>query len=130
MPMHVQLVSPERVLFEGDADMLVCRTLEGGDIAFLPGHEPFLGALGIGAVRFEMADHSWREAAVHGGFVEVSNDKVIVLADVAETADMIDVARAQAAKDRAEAALAKGEDPDADAALARADVRIRVAATR
>ena len=127
MPMHVQLVSPERVLFEGDADMLVCRTLEGGDIAFLPGHEPFLGALGIGAVRFEMADHSWREAAVHGGFVEVSDDKVIVLADVAETSDMIDVARAQAAKARAEAILAKGDDSEAGAALARADVRIAVA---
>lgn len=130
MPMQVQLVSPERVLFEGEADLLVCRTLEGGDIAFLPGHEPFLGALGIGAVRFEMADHSWREAAVHGGFVEVSNDKVIVLADVAEMADSIDVARAEAAKARAEAVLAKGDDPEAGAALARADVRLKVAAAR
>ena len=48
--MEVQVVSPERVLYEGDAEMVVCRT-EEGDIAFLPGHAPFLGALGTAMVR-------------------------------------------------------------------------------
>lgn len=127
MPLSVQLVSPERVLYEGEADMLVCRTLEGGDVAFLPGHQPFLGALGIGRVRFEMADQSWQEAAVHGGFVEVANDRVIVLSDVAELADQIDVDRARKAKERAEAALAKEADAEAQAALARAETRLAVA---
>lgn len=127
MPLSVQLVSPERVLFEGEADMLVCRTLEGGDVAFLPGHQPFLGALGIGAVRFELSDESWKQAAVHGGFVEVANDRVIVLSDVAEMSDQIDVARAHRAKERAEAALTKGVDAEATAALARATARLAVA---
>lgn len=130
MPLSVQLVSPERVLFEGEADMLICRTLDGGDIAFLPGHQPFLGALGIGAVRFEMADQTWREAAVHGGFVEVAHDRVIVLSDVAEMADAIDVARAEAALVRAEAAVATGDDADAEAAVARARTRLAVATHR
>ena len=129
MALSVQLVSPERVLFEGEADMLICRTLDGGDIAFLPGHQSFLGALGIGRVRFELADNTWHEAAVHGGFVEVANDRVIVLSDVAEMSDAIDVARAQAAKDRAEAILAKEDDAEAAAALAWANVRLSVAAS-
>jgi F-type H+-transporting ATPase subunit epsilon len=127
MVLQVQLVSPERILFEGEADMLVCRTLEGGDVAFLPGHQPFLGALGVGAVRFEMSDHTWQSAAVHGGFVEVANDRVIVLSDVAEMAADIDVKRAEAARQRAEAVLAKGHDADASAALTRANTRIAVA---
>ena len=47
MPMQVELVSPERVLYEDDADMVIARTVGGGDIAFLTGHAPFLGALAI-----------------------------------------------------------------------------------
>lgn len=127
MALTVQLVSPERTLFEGDADMVTCRTIERGDLAFLPGHQPFLGALQVGKVRFEMADHSWKEAAVHGGFVEVADDHVIVLADVAELADAIDVDRAKAAKARAEAILAKSDDAEAVAALARANARLSAA---
>ena len=45
MTLHVQLVSPEQVLYEGDADMVIARVLQEGDIAFLTGHAPFLGAL-------------------------------------------------------------------------------------
>jgi F-type H+-transporting ATPase subunit epsilon len=48
--LDVQVVSPERVLYEGQAEMLVCRTSDG-EIAFLPGHVPFLGALGVAKVR-------------------------------------------------------------------------------
>ena len=46
--MQVELVSPERILFSGEADMVICRTVDGGDIAFLAGHAPFLGALTSG----------------------------------------------------------------------------------
>jgi F-type H+-transporting ATPase subunit epsilon len=123
----VQVVSPERVLYEGEADMLICRTLDGGDIAFLPGHQPFLGALGIGKVRFELTDKTFLEAAVHGGFIEVANDRVIVLSDVAEMADAIDVDRARKAKERAQVALKREADVDAQAALARAETRLAVA---
>ncbi len=124
--LHVMLVSPEEVLFEGDAEMVVCRTADG-DIAFLPGHVPFLGALGIASVRV-ITPEGEVAAAVHGGFVEVSNDRVIVLSDVAEVPDEIDVPRARAAKERAEQALAANpDDEEAAAALARANLRLEVA---
>jgi len=126
--LHVMLVSPEEVLFEGDAAMVVCRTADG-DIAFLPGHVPFLGALGIASVRV-ITPEGEVAAAVHGGFVEVSNDRVIVLSDVAEVPDEIDVPRARAAKERAEQALAANpDDEEAAAALARANLRLEVAGT-
>ena len=127
MPLVAQLVSPERVLYEGDADMVVCRTSDG-EIAFLPGHVPFVGALGIAKVRILLPEKGEVAAAVHGGFVEVNNDHVIVLSDVAELPEQIDVPRAQEAKARAEAALRADEhDEEAQAALARAETRLEVA---
>ena len=127
MPLNVEVVSPERVLYSGEADMVVCRTSEG-EIAFLPGHVPFLGALGIGVVRSLLPDHGEQAVAVHGGFVEVANDRVIVLSDVAELAEQIDVNRAQRAKQRAEERLnADAEDEEAQAALLRATTRLEVA---
>jgi F-type H+-transporting ATPase subunit epsilon len=124
--LHVQVVSPEQVLYEGDAEMVVCRTADG-DIAFLPGHAPLLGALGIAKVRAILPDGGEVVVAVHGGFVEVSNDRVIVLSDVAELPEHIDVGRAHAAKQQAEAALAAdGDDELAMGALARAALRLEV----
>ena len=128
MAMEVQLVSPERVLFVGEADMVICRTLEGGDIAFQPGHVPFLGALGSHPVRVYLSDHSVTEFAVHGGFVEVAHGRVIILSDVAELASDIDVARARDAASRAEAALrAEPGDAEAQGAAHRAATRLAVA---
>jgi F-type H+-transporting ATPase subunit epsilon len=127
LPLVVQVVSPERVLYEGEADMVVCRPADG-DIAFLPGHVPFLGALGVDPVRILLADGGEQAFAVHGGFVEVSNDQVTVLSDLAEAKEQIDVGRAQAAKARAEEALSRDADDEAaQADLQRADTRIRVA---
>src|SRR5688572_1106739 len=105
MPLSVQLVSPERILYEGEADMVIARTA-GGDIAFLYGHAPFVGTLGIGMVRVKPAAGGGEEvvAAVHGGFVEVSDNRVTILSDVAELADQVDVARAR------EALSGAGED--------------------
>ena len=126
--MDVQLVSPERILYEGDARMVVVRTLGGGDIAFEDNHAPFLGALADWSARVKFEDGTQDWFAVHGGFVEVSANHVIILSDLAEPAGEIDVERARAAKARAEDLLrANGEDPDAQAALQRADVRIEVA---
>ena len=127
MALHVELVSPERILYTGEAEMVICRTA-GGDIAFLTGHAPFLGALGIGAVRVRPTDGGNEvEAAVHGGFVEVSNDRVTILSDVAELADQIDVERARAAQQRAERREADMSDAETEAALRRASVRLQVA---
>jgi F-type H+-transporting ATPase subunit epsilon len=103
--MQVELVSPERILYSGEAEMVITRTLGGGDLAFLAGHAPFLGALDIGVVRIQQPGGHEERAAVHGGFVEVSNNKVTILSDVAELASQIDVARAERARERAEAAM-------------------------
>src|SRR6478735_4880582 len=128
MPLAVQLVSPERILFEGEAEMVVCRPVDG-EIAFLAGHVPYLGALRDDPVRILMAGGAETAIAVHGGFVEVSNDHVVVLSDLAELKDQIDVPRAEAAKRAAEDILARDpENEEAAAALARAETRIKVAA--
>jgi F-type H+-transporting ATPase subunit epsilon len=126
--MDVQLVSPEQILFQGVGKMVVVRTLGGGDIAFEDNHAPFLGALADWPARVKFEDGTQAWFAVHGGFVEVSNNQVIILSDVAEAADGIDVARATEAKTRAEELLrANAEDDEAAAALARAEVRLEVA---
>lgn len=132
MPLELELVSPERVAYTGEAKMVICRTVEG-DIAFLQGHEPFIGVLATHSVRVLLTDGGEQTIAVHQGFVEVSPPegdvtRVTVLSDVCELADTIDVPRAQSAKERAEAALAEDpDDPEAAAALARAQVRLDVA---
>ncbi|HWS44556.1 MAG TPA: ATP synthase F1 subunit epsilon [Acidimicrobiia bacterium] len=126
--MQVQLVSPEQVLYEGEAKMVVVRTLSGGDIAFEDNHAPFLGALTAWPARVKFEDGTQRWFAVHGGFVEVSKNHVIILSDVAELADQIDVERAAAAQARAEEALRiDPDDADALAALQRATTRLEVA---
>ena len=128
MTLAVNLVSPEAVLYEGEAAMVVARTTSGGDIAFQTGHQPFLGGLGVWPVRLILEGGGEVRFAVHGGFVEVSGDRVIVLSDVAEVAAEIDVERARAAKAAAEEALrADADDANAEAALARANVRLEVA---
>jgi F-type H+-transporting ATPase subunit epsilon len=127
MALVAQLVSPERVLYEGDAEMVVART-DDGEIAFLPGHVPFVGTLGIGKVRVILAGEGEVTAAVHGGFVEFSHDRVTVLSDVAELPEQIDVVRARTAKERAEQELRTDADSaEAKAALARAELRLEVA---
>ena len=126
MPLQVELVSPERILYSGEAEMVIARTA-GGDIAFLTGHAPFLGALGIGAVRIQKVGGGEEQAAVHGGFVEVRDDRVIILSDVAELASQIDVERARRAQEAAERRAREEDDAEAEAALRRAHVRLAVA---
>ena len=127
MTLHVEVVSPERILWTGEAQMVLARTLGGGDIAFLTGHAPFVGALDVHTVEVTAEDGGKEIIAVHGGFIEVSHDRVTVLSDVAEVASQIDVERARAAQERAEAATRAGEDIEAEAALRRAHVRISAA---
>ena len=124
MTLQVQLVSPERILFEGEAEMVIARTLDTGDIAFLSGHAPFLGALDVAPVTIRPVDGDDQLAAVHGGFVSVSDDRGIVLSDVAELSDQIDEDRARRARDAAEKAVQNEDDIEADAALKRAHARL------
>ena len=124
--MTVMVVSPEQVLFEGEGEMVVCRTTEG-QIAFLPGHTPLLAALGTAKVRVIEPDGE-TTIAVHEGFVEVTGERVVVLSDIAELPDQIDVERARTAKQQAESELSSDpENEKSKAALARAELRLEVA---
>ena len=126
--MEVQLVSPEQILYTGEARMVVLRTLGGGDIAFEDNHALFLGALDNWPVRVKFEDGTQQWFAVHGGFVEVGNNRVIILSDVAELSSDIDTERARLAKERAQERLRQdAEDEEALSALARAEVRLEVA---
>src|SRR4051812_31023076 len=125
MALQVDLVSPERILWSGEADMVVARTSEG-DIAFLNGHAPFIGALAIGAVSITPAGGGPQvTAAVHGGFVEVSANRVTILSDVAELAGDIDVARAERELAEAERAM-NHDDAEGEARLRRARLRVEL----
>ena len=125
--MHVELVSPERILYSGEAEMVICRTVDGGDVAFLADHAPFLGALEIWTVTVRTTQGDDVLAAVHGGFVHVRDNEVILLSDVAELAGDIDRERARRAQERAERNEAKMDDAEAEAALRRARVRLEAA---
>ena len=124
--MQVELVSPERILYSGEADMVVCRTLDG-EIAFMADHTPLIGALAIAEVRIYQGGEIIERAAVHGGFVEVSNNTVTILSDVAELANQIDLERARRAGEEAERHARDEDDAIAEASLRRAHVRIAVA---
>ena len=126
MALQVELVSPERILYSGEADMVIARTVGGGDIAFLPGHAPFVGALEIATVTIRSAGGD-EVVAVHGGFAEVSNDTVTILSDVAELSSQIDVERARQAQDDAERRLQHDHDAEAEGAARRAHTRLAAA---
>ena len=128
----LELATPSRLVVGAEIDDVV---IPGslGYFGVLPGHAPLLATLGIGELTYHVGREEFH-VAVAGGFAEVRNDKVIVLADVAETPADIDRARAERARDRAEARLsgrgATQEEIDyarAMAALARALIRLQVA---
>jgi len=125
--LRVELVSPERVLFSGEAKQVITRTLDGGEIAFLPGHISFLGALTENHTRIYLSDGKVQDLAVHGGFVEVAPDHVTILSDSAELAESIDIKRARAALERAEAASRGDHDATTESALRRAHARLSAA---
>jgi F-type H+-transporting ATPase subunit epsilon len=104
----------------------------GGYIGVMPGHTPLLAEMGIGELSYEAGGRTYFCTAM-GGFVEVLADRVIVLADSAERAEEINVARAEASRDRAQKRLATVNDPNVDwkraeESLQRAQVRLQVAA--
>lgn len=122
--MRVEVVSPEKVLFSGEATQVITRTAGGGEIAFLPGHAAFLGSLIENHTRIYLVDGKVQDLAVHLGFVEVGADHVTILSDTAELAEDIDVARAKAAKARAEEQMRAEHSAEVEADLRRAHARI------
>ncbi len=122
-----ELVTPDRTVFSGQAEMVTLRT-EGGDIAFLAGHVQFIGAVQTGVLTITIPDQDQVRTAVHGGLVEVKDEAVVLVTGVAELAGEIDADRAERARQSAEAALAADpEDIDAEAALRRAQARLELA---
>ena len=125
----VEVVSPESVSYTGEAEMVVARTVDGGDIAFQTGHVPFIGTLAVWSVDIIKPGGDRDTFAVHRGFVQVSGEQVTILSDVSESVSEIDVGRAEAARDAAQQALnADADNAEAAAALGRAELRLRVAA--
>jgi F-type H+-transporting ATPase subunit epsilon len=157
---YVELITPERVLFSGEAEAVVLRA-DGADTTFLANHMDYIGAVDICVLRIEGVPAGGSSsggtgsasggapvsggsagaagtpgeptplgevrAALHGGFVKVADNRVTIVAGVAELAEEIDVDRAQRALEAAEGRLSAGDAAEAEAALARARVRIEAA---
>ena len=97
MPIPVRVVSVERSLFEGDADFVKVRSLEG-ELGILPRHSPLLAALAPGELRIDKTGGGSEHIFIGGGFMEVLPERVTILADVAEHADEINLERAEASR--------------------------------
>jgi F-type H+-transporting ATPase subunit epsilon len=133
MPLHLEVITPERKVYEEDVDMVVAPASEGY-VGILPHHAPLFTTLGPG--EFKVKRGGVEEVlAVFGGFMDVRADRVVVLTDAAEPAEEIDAGRAQQARDRAQQVLAAGPASAADEQRARAElqralVRLRVSENR
>lgn len=105
----VEIVTPERKVYEETANMVSVKGVEG-ELGILPNHIPLVTPLRIAPVTIKRDGGKVDVVAVNGGFIEVRKDKVVILAESAELAQDIDVARAEAAKQRAQQRLAAKQD--------------------
>ena len=133
MPLTLQIITPERAVFEEEGVDSVTLPGSEGELTVLPSHAPLMTALRPGVLYFRKAGAEV-DVALSGGFLEVRDDRVVILADSAERSDEIDIARAEEARRRAAEQLATREGEidiaRAMAALERAQARIRVAERR
>jgi F-type H+-transporting ATPase subunit epsilon len=130
--LHLQVVTAERMTFDGQVDIVTVPGADG-ELGILPMHAPLLANLTDGALVARNGDDEV-VMAIGGGFIEVLNDNVIVLADAAERAEEIDLARAEAARAQASARLqeahTRAESVQAARELERSLLRLKVARTR
>lgn len=131
--LEVEIVTGERMVYsETDVDMVVVPGADGA-LGILPKHAPLISTLATGELKIKKGS-TQESIIIFGGFVEVTPTKVIVLADTAERADEIDLARAEQARQKAEKALAEVKDKqsleEAELALRRAVTRIKIADTK
>ena len=115
----LEIVTPERVVYSGQVTSLQAPGTEGS-FGVMTGHMPLLASLDIGVLRFADEGGEGVQMAVSGGFAEVGRERVTVLAETAESAEEIDVPRAESSRQRAEERLANRDDGEVDAARARA----------
>ncbi len=125
----VQIITPDRIFYEGDATMIEFNT-EAGEIGVYPKHIPLTTVISPGVVTIH-EEFGEKKAAVHAGFAEILPDQVSIMAEIAEWAEEIDLERAEQAKKRAEDRISqKAQDTDmdrAELALKKAVVRIEAA---
>lgn len=129
MPIRCEIVSQDRLVFEGDADIVIVPGALG-EMGILPGHAPLLSALEMGVIRVK-SDQEEEVFTVTGGFIEVQPDIVTIMADAAENVEEIDVERAQQAMERAQRLLDEYSEEDVEsyiriqAALRRSNLRLK-----
>lgn len=133
MPLKLEVITPERRVFEDEVDMVIVPATEGV-VGILPHHAPLFTSLGSGEMRVKKGTLEY-PFAVFGGFMDVRGDRVTILTDVAEHAEEIDEQRARAARDQAQKALeapmtSQADEQRARAALQQALIRLRVAERR
>jgi F-type H+-transporting ATPase subunit epsilon len=126
--MQVEIVTPEKVLFSGEASMVIAKGSDG-EVGVLAGHEPMVLTLAYGELRLYVGESVAHRFAVYGGFLEVRNDVVSVLTDDAEDSEVIDASEARQELDQLESHKPAEDEEDAhEAALSRARVRAAVVA--
>lgn len=127
---HLRITSPDRVFYEGDVTMVEINTTEG-QIGVLPNHIPLTSVLAPGACYIHLPDGDPKVCAIHGGFFEILQDSMTILAEVCEWPDEIDLKRAEEARIRAERRLSEKDDATdigrATLALKRSAARIETA---
>ena len=124
----LDIVTAERAVYSEDVDMVIAPGIEG-QLGILPHHTPLMTTLQAGELRIKKGSEEI-SLAISGGFLEVRPDRVVVLADAAERAEEIDMARAEAAKRRAQERLAEIHAPEVDAARVEASLRRSLARLR
>ena len=133
MPLSLEIVTAERQVFADDNVDMVIAPAADGEVGILPHHAPLLTLLQIGELRVRKGADE-QSIIISGGFLEVLNNKVTVLADVAERSEEVDTAAAEQARARAQEALANrgqtGDLAEAEAAMRLASLRLRVGQRR
>ena len=129
MPIRCEIISQDRIVFQGDVDIVILPG-SAGELGILPHHAPLLTTLDYGIIKMRQGERE-QVFAVAGGLAEVLPNIVTILADAAESAEEIDIVRAEAAKKRAETALEAAALPQSDklfaeAALKRSKLRLDV----
>jgi len=133
MPLRLEIVTPEKLAYEDDVDMVLVPGIDG-EMGILPHHTPLVSLLGVGELKIRKGGTE-ESFAIAGGFLQVRPDKVVVMAETADLAAEIDLEKAQQARAEAERALEAGYVEGADLSAARAElqralIRIRVAERR
>lgn len=130
--LNFKIITPEKILVDEEVEAVYSIAVDG-EFGILPNHIPFMTALNIGVTKY-LKDNNYEYISTIGGIFQVNENNVIIFSETAERGEEINLARAKAAKERAEARLRAGiEDVDvnrAEIALARALARISAASKK